>query len=120
MRTNDVILGGVLHLEKRDKQTVEDEIHRWLKKRAHLPTGRSMGCVFKNPQGISAGSLIENAGLKGFRYGGAKVSELHANFIINDQKATAQEIRALIQIIKTAVYTQYGVRLEEEIRYIKE
>ena len=120
MRTNDVILGGVLHLEKRDKQTVEDEIHRWLKKRAHLPKGRSMGCVFKNPQGISAGSLIENAGLKGFRYGGAKVSELHANFIINDQKATAQEIRALIQIIKTAVYTQYGVRLEEEIRYIKE
>ncbi len=120
MRTNDVILGGVLHLEKRDKQTVEDEIHKWLKRRAHLPKGRSMGCVFKNPQGISAGSLIENAGLKGFRYGGAKVSELHANFIINDQNATAQEIRALIQIIKNAVYTQCGVRLEEEIRYIKE
>lgn len=120
MRTNDVILGGVLHLEKRDKQTVEGEIQRWLEKRSHLPKGRSMGCVFKNPQGISAGALIENAGLKGFRRGGAKVSEQHANFIINDQNATRQEVCALIQIIKNAVYMQCGVRLEEEIRYIKE
>lgn len=120
MRTNDFILGALLRLEKSDKQTIEEEIRRWLAKRAHLPKGKSMGCVFKNPQGVSAGALIEGAGFKGVRVGGAKVSELHANFIINDKDATAEEIYALIQKIKTAVYEKYGVRLEEEIRYIKE
>jgi UDP-N-acetylmuramate dehydrogenase len=120
MRTNDFILGALLRLEKSDKQTIEEEIRRWLAKRAHLPKGKSMGCVFKNPQGVSAGALIEGAGLKGARVGGAKVSELHANFIINDKNATAEEIRALIHKIKTAVYKTYGVSLEEEIRYIKE
>ena len=120
MRTNDFILGGTLRLEKSDKQSVEKEIHRWLSMRAHLPKGKSMGCVFKNPQGLSAGALIEGAGLKGTRVGGAKVSEIHANFIINDKNATAKEISALIQRIKTAVYEKYGVTLQEEIRYIKE
>ena len=77
-----------------------------------------MGCVFKNPPDISAGALIERAGLKGLRVGGAKVSELHANFIINDQNASAADIRTLIERIKDAVYKKYGVMLEEEIRYI--
>ena len=120
MRTDDFILGALLHLEKADKQAITEEISRWLAKRAHLPKGRSMGCVFKNPQGVFAGALIEGAGFKGVRVGGAKVSELHANFIINDKDATSEEIRVLIQKIKTAVYEKYGVRLEEEIRYIKE
>ena len=118
MQTNDFILGGTLRFEKRAKKDVEDEIGRWLAKRAHLPKGKSMGCVFKNPSNISAGALIENVGLKGMRIGGAKVSELHANFIINDQNATAEDIRALIQKIKDAVSTKYGVMLEEEIRYL--
>lgn len=120
MCTDDFILGALLHLEKADKQTITEEISRWLAKRAHLPKGRSMGCVFKNPQGVFAGALIEGAGLKGARVGGAKVSELHANFIINDKDATSEEIRVLIQKIKTAVYEKYGVTLQEEIRYIKE
>ncbi|MBR2321950.1 MAG: UDP-N-acetylmuramate dehydrogenase, partial [Clostridia bacterium] len=116
MRTEDFLLGALLHLEKSDKQAVEGEIHRWYSKRVHLPKGKSMGCVFKNPQGGSAGALIEGAGLKGVRVGGAKVSELHANFIINDQNATAKDICLLIQKIKAAVYEKYGVVLEEEIR----
>ena len=118
MQTNDFILGGTLRFEKRAKKDVEDEIGRWLAKRAHLPKGKSMGCVFKNPSNLSAGALIENVGLKGMRVGGAKVSELHANFIINDQNATAEDIRALIQKIKDAVSTKYGVILEEEVRYL--
>ena len=120
MRTDDFILGGVFRLEKSDKDRVKGEICRHLQKRAHLPKGKSMGCVFKNPQGGSAGALIEGAGLKGVRVGGAKVSEQHANFIINDQNATAKDICLLIQKIKAAVYEKYGVVLEEEIRYIKE
>ena len=77
-----------------------------------------MGCVFKNPEGYSAGSLIEGAGLKGMRIGGAVVSVEHANFILNDRRATALEIKSLIEIIKNAVFTQYKVRLEEEIRFL--
>ena len=118
MQTNDFILGGTLRREKREKEAIEGEIERWLAKRAHLPKGKSMGCVFKNPPTISAGALIEKAGLKGVRVGGAKVSEIHANFIINDKNATAEDISTLIDKIKQAVFTQYGVMLEEEIRYL--
>ena len=120
MHTDDFILGGVFCLEKSDKDRVKGEICRHLQRRAHVPKGKSMGCVFKNPQGVSAGEWIERAGLKGARVGGAKVSEQHANFILNDQNATSADIYTLIQKIKNAVYTQYGVTLEEEIRYIKE
>ena len=120
MHTDDFILGGVFRLEKSDEDRVKGEIRRHLQRRAHLPKGKSMGCVFKNPQGVSAGGWIERAGLKGARVGGAKVSEQHANFILNDQNATSADIYTLIQKIKNAVYTQYGVTLEEEIRYIKE
>lgn len=119
MRTNDFILGGNLRLKKAKKEDIEKSIKSWLDKRAHLPKGKSMGCVFKNPAGYSAGELIEKTGLKGLRIGGAKVSELHANFILNDKNATAREITSLIAIIKNAVYAQYGILLEEEIRYLK-
>ncbi len=118
MRTNDFILGASLRLEKATEEVINDEIQRWLNKRAHLPKGKSMGCVFKNPQDISAGVLIERAGLKGLRIGGAKVSEQHANFIINDQNATSADIRALIERIKQTVYKRYGIMLEEEIKYL--
>ena len=78
-----------------------------------------MGCVFKNPPGGYAGELIERSGLKGLRVGGAKISERHANFIINERDATSADIKALITIVKNAVRAQYGVCLEEEIRYIE-
>ena len=83
-----------------------------------MPKGKSMGCVFKNSENNVAGKLIEGAGLKGLRVGGAVVSKLHANFIINDNGATAADIKSLIQIVKNAVFAQYKIRLEEEIRYI--
>ena len=77
-----------------------------------------MGRVFKNPDNRSAGALIEGCGLKGLKIGGAKISEEHANFILNEKGATARDIRALIMVIKNAVWAQYGVLLEEEIRYL--
>lgn len=77
-----------------------------------------MGCVFKNPDGKIAGKLIEGAGLKGLRVGGAVVSTEHANFIVNDRNATSAQIKALIAFIKNAVFAQYKIRLEEEIRYL--
>lgn len=118
MHTKDVILGARLRLKHSTPQAVKEETRRFLAKRAHLPKGKSMGCVFQNPQGYTAGALIEAAGLKGLRIGGATVSTQHANFIINDQNATARDIRSLIARIKDEVWQRHGVVLEEEIRYL--
>jgi UDP-N-acetylmuramate dehydrogenase len=118
MERDDVILGGTFRLQKSEESVIAAREKRWLRKRAHLPKGKSMGCVFKNPPNVSAGELIDRTGLKGLRIGGAKISEEHANFIINDGKATARQIETLIGIIKNAVFCQYGVTLQEEIRYI--
>lgn len=78
-----------------------------------------MGCIFKNPPGEFAGKLIEGAGLKGLQVGGAVISEKHANFILNEGGATAADVHALVNLAKNAVFSQYGVELEEEIRYIR-
>ena len=118
MQTEDIILGATLRLEKSERATILQKEKDYLQKRAHLPKGKSMGCVFKNPNGISAGELIENAGLKGKKMGGAYISEEHANFIINDGNATPQDIRDLIVFIKETVLKQNGVLLEEEICYL--
>ena len=119
MRSGDCILGAKLCLCPDLKEHVLGKIKEYAKRREHLPKGKSMGCVFKNPPNVSAGALIEGAGLKGLRIGRAVVSNAHANFILNEGGATAQEIRTLIGVVKNAVYAQYKVRLEEEIRYLQ-
>ncbi|MFH0921151.1 MAG: UDP-N-acetylmuramate dehydrogenase [Fibrobacterota bacterium] len=81
---------------------------------------RSCGSVFKRPPGGYAGTLIDKAGLKGLRIGGARVSEKHANFIINDNSATAADIAALIDKVRTRVHAFCGVRLETEVIYLGE
>ena len=78
----------------------------------------SAGSVFKNPPGHFAGALIEQAGLKGFRMGRAKVSEKHANWIINEGGATSGEIRALIELIEEKVQKRFAIRLEKEIQLL--
>ena len=78
-----------------------------------------MGCIFKNPLGESAGKLIEEAGLKGAREGGAVVSIKHANFMINEGGATQSDFLKLIERVKTGVLNRFNVSLEEEIRVIK-
>ncbi|MDE6274042.1 MAG: UDP-N-acetylmuramate dehydrogenase [Clostridiales bacterium] len=86
-------------------------------RRAHLPKGRSMGCVFVNPEGYSAGKIIDECGLKGAREGGATVSDVHANFIIN-RGGTAADVARLIERIKNTVFEKRGIALREEIRRI--
>ena len=119
MRNEDVILGATLRLEKSNAEKIEEEEKNYLSRRKSLPKGKSMGCVFKNPQGLYAGDLIERSGLKGLRVGGAKISNEHANFIINEGYATSMDIKSLIALVKNAVKSQYGVCLEEEIRYLE-
>ncbi len=83
------------------------------------PTGEpSCGSVFRNPQGDYAARLIEAAGLKGYRIGGARISQKHANFIVNDGTATAADVEALINHVETSVQCSAGVRLEREVRIL--
>lgn len=89
------------------------------RRRETQPAERSAGCVFRNPSGASAGRLIDAAGLKGTRIGGAVVSELHANFIVNRGAATSAEIRSLIDTVRQKVYKSFRVWLELEIRVVQ-
>jgi UDP-N-acetylmuramate dehydrogenase len=79
---------------------------------------KSAGCVFRNPSTGSAGALIENCGLKGMTVGGAKVSPLHANFIVNFGNASAKDVMELASLIQKTVKEKSGIKLEMEVRYI--
>jgi UDP-N-acetylmuramate dehydrogenase len=78
----------------------------------------SAGSVFKNPDGHSSWKLINDAGLKGKTVGGASVSELHTNFIINVNNATSSDIRNLINLVRETVYKKFGVELEPEVKMV--
>ena len=78
----------------------------------------SAGSVFVNPEGDSAGRLIEAAGLKGARVGGAAVSDVHANFIVNAGGATAADVVALVRLIRDTVKEAHGIELRPEIRFL--
>jgi len=90
-------------------------------RQAKQPLGMpSCGSVFRNPPGDYAGRLIEAAGLKGFRIGGAQVSDKHANFIINTGQATAADIEALIRHVQGVVEAGQGIRLVPEVHVLGE
>jgi UDP-N-acetylmuramate dehydrogenase len=79
---------------------------------------KSIGCIFRNPDVLSAGALIDQSGLKGMKVGGAKVSEIHANFIVNDGNATAEDVKKLMKQIQNCVFEKTGVHLEPEVRLV--
>ena len=98
------------------EQEAVSAIVRW--RREHQPGGSNAGSVFTNPEGDSAGRLIEAAGLKGFRLGTARVSEKHANFIQADRDGRADDVRALMAHVRDAVSEQSGVVLQAEVRLL--
>lgn len=98
----------------RDKQI---EIITYRKKTQPLKE-KSAGCIFRNPSCGHAGALIEKSGLKGMQVGGAKVSEVHANFIVNQGNAQAEDVLQLIALIKVQVKEKMDVDLESEVRFI--
>lgn len=112
-----IVLSARLALEKDDPDRVKGKFDELLQeKRRAQPLGdKSAGCIFKNPDGHAAGALIDRAGLKGRRCGGAQVSERHANFIVAQEGATASDVLELIDLIRENVRTAFGVELEEEI-----
>jgi UDP-N-acetylmuramate dehydrogenase len=116
----DVVLDATFRLAPADPDTIKarlDDIRRW--RQAHQPLGLpSAGSVFRNPDGDSAGRLIDAAGLKGLRIGGAVVSEKHANFIVNDQRGTAADVRRLAEHVRAVVAERAGITLEPEIEFV--
>ena len=116
----EVVLDATFRLVPAEPDVIKarlDEIRRW--RQAHQPLGLpSAGSVFRNPDGDSAGRLIDAAGLKGTRIGGAVVSEKHANFIVNDQKGTAEDVRRLGDHVREVVARTHGVELVYEIAFV--
>jgi len=107
------------------KPGTAEEIHALLeasmqKRRATQPKESSAGCIFKNPPSCPAGRLVEELGLKDARIGGARVSPVHGNFIVNDGNATAADVLALIAKIKAEAREQRGIELETEVQILGE
>ena len=119
---NGIVIGAEFQLKKvSDCRTVYGKMREYTeKRRLAQPGGRTFGSTFKRVGGISAGYYIDKAGLKGRRRGGAVVSSLHANFIVNEGGATAMDVRMLIDEIKLKVFSSFNVRLEEEVIYLGE
>jgi len=117
-----VVAEVALHLQRSDREAVGRRTEEWLAQRsATQPIGPpSSGCVFRNPAGDHAGRLIDLAGAKGLRVGGAVVSDVHANYIVNAGEATAADVMALMHKVKALVAEKFGVVLEPEIRLLGE
>jgi UDP-N-acetylmuramate dehydrogenase len=111
------ILNVELELKPGDPNEITRRMRQlWITKKAAQPFSfQSAGCIFKNPRGLSAGSLIEQSGLKGMKVGGAEVSDRHANFIVTSSGATSADVLNLIEVIQSRVSEQHGVDLELEI-----
>ena len=118
------LVGAVIEVELELQQVAPERIRERIdhfmniRERTQPIWERTAGCIFKNPPGDSAGRLIDAVGLKGASVGGAKVSELHANFIVNSGDATAADMLALINLVKQRVRDGAGAQLELEIELI--
>jgi UDP-N-acetylmuramate dehydrogenase len=119
MEEEVIIVWVELALQPGDPSLIREALRKnlaWRKERH--PREPSAGSVFKNPPQGPAGQFIEKAGLKGLRIGGAQVSEMHANFIVNTGQATARDILDLMERVKEEVYRKFGIALQPEVRVI--
>lgn len=115
--TATVILGVKIKLvESEPEQLLKTIKEIWIYKKNSQPLStRNAGCIFKNPRGLSAGALIDRAGLKGLQIGGATVSEKHANFIVSESGCSSGDVKRLIEAVRERVQQQFDVDLELEI-----
>lgn len=117
----DIILKGTFNLKRGDRQAIRRRVAQMQKRRAAVQplAQRCAGSIFRNPSsGLSAGELIDKAGLKGRRQGDAEISTKHANFIVNKGRAKASDVIALMEIIQETVFQRFGVTLEPEVTVV--
>lgn len=121
--SREILLSATFHLNRGSEEDVRAAMAR-MRERRHASQphwDRSAGCVFKNPgAGVSAGRLLDDAGAKGLRVGGAVVSEKHANFVVNADGATASDVTELMRVMRGLVKERFGVQLEPEIEFVGE
>lgn len=120
LEPGDILVSALLQLEERDPAITEEEIRKDLELRRtkHNVGFPSAGSFFKNPSGQAAWRLIDEAGLRGSSVGGAAVSELHSNFLVNRGGATASDFLQLAAKVKSEVFKSSGIMLEEEVRIV--
>jgi len=117
-----IVLGCALRLEQEEPEKLKSELTMLLRKRREgTPFDQPCcGSVFKNPDETTAGRLIDRCGLKGRRVGGAEISKVHANYIVNLGNASADDVLKLIDIARTAVFKEFGIELELEVKVLGE
>lgn len=115
--TSKLILGATFRLIEDDPHRILRQVKEiWIYKKNSQPLGHpNAGCIFKNPRGLSAGALIDQAGMKGQRVGGAYVAQKHANFILAEPGTRASDVLKLINCVREAVYKKFEVYLELEL-----
>ena len=120
LRDRVTVLGASLRLAQGDSAEIAATMERsQARRKATQPLNRpNAGSIFRNPEGESAGRLIESCGLKGSRVGGAYISEVHANFIVTEPGATSSDVLALMERAAGEVKSRYGIELTPEIRLI--
>ena len=119
--TQYVVLAATFQLTPADPLELAkkaDEFNEY--RRRTQPPGASLGSMFKNPAGTAAGRLIDQCGLKGTRMGDAEISTVHANFFVNHGRATASDVKALIDLAQQRVREKFGIELELEIELLGE
>ena len=118
----DIVLAATFKMDEREPLLTEEEILKdtYLRRSKHNVGFPSAGSFFKNPHSQAAWRLIDAAGMRGIIIGGAQVSEVHSNFLVNTGGATAQDFLDLAAIVKRAVFATSGVALEEEVRIVGE
>ncbi|MCH7927336.1 MAG: UDP-N-acetylmuramate dehydrogenase [Candidatus Dadabacteria bacterium] len=115
-----VVMKVLIKLDRGDRKLSEKKVKDYLDKRNKTQPIKmsNAGSIFKNPDSIAAGKLIEELGLKGYEIGGAQISELHGNFIVNRGSAKASEVLKLIDVAKENAYKLRGIILEPEVRIL--
>jgi len=118
---NHIALGAVFKCLSAPRGEIEARMKAFSEKRwASQPAAPSAGCMFKNPDRIPAGKLVDELGLKGARVGGARVSAEHGNFIVNDGTATARDVLELVDMVKAKAKSERGIVLQTEVEIIGE
>jgi len=118
---NHIALGAVFQCKPEPREEIEKRMKAYSEMRwSSQPAAPSAGCMFKNPPAIPAGKLIDELGLKGAKVGGARISQEHGNFLVNDGGAMAKDVLELIEMLRAKARAERGIDLHTEVEIVGE